>query len=289
MQTEPLRWNVVQRYAFLEQRLYWEGRVQKADLIKRFGISAPQATIDVVHYHRLFPANLAYDSKVKAFVAGEDFEPNYMRPDARTYLSQLLLLADAAINPADSWLGVVPSHAAIPKVRRRLEPDVLRRIVRAIQNRQAIRVCYQSMNTPEPTERWIAPHGLAFDGFRWHARVWCYKHSSFLDLVLARFTLTTDDKRPAEIDGSLDREWNDIVAMRLAPHPDLSPGQQRAIELDYGMENGTIDVPMRVSLTWYFERHLCLDIDGLKPERQQVVLLNRAEVELARNPKIDRG
>lgn len=283
MQTESVRWSVAQRFAFLEQRLFWVGRVNKVDLTERFGISVPQASADVAHYEQMAPGNMAYDHKEKAFLATPDFAPRFMKPDARAYLSQLLLIADDALEPSATWVGAVPSHAAIPKVRRRMDPEVLRVIVRAIHGRQAIRIVYQSLSNPEPTERWIAPHGLGFDGFRWHARAWCYKRSQFLDMVIARFiSVVRDETRPAEIDGSLDREWSEDIVLRLAPHPDLPEAHRRVIELDYGMENGVKEVRMRVAMVYYFEKNLCLDLDGVGPERQQVVILNRNDVDAAR-------
>lgn len=281
MQFEHIRRNVVERLIFIEQRLYWEGRFQKADLVQRFSISIPQASADVAHYQRLAPGNTAYDTGEKAFVPGRAFKPMLMEPDARAYLSQLLLLADHVLKPTDSWLGVIPSHAAIPKVRRRLNAEVLRAIVRAIRNRTALEILYQSFSSPEPKKRWVAPHGLAFDGFRWHARAWCYTKSGFIDLVLARF-LEIYGSRPAEIDGALDREWNEIIEVKLAPHPELPAGHRRAIELDYGMDDGVIAVPMRLALYYYFERQLCLDIE-VEPARKQVVVLNRDEIEAARS------
>lgn len=282
MQTDDLRWSVVQRFAFIEQRLYWEGRVNKADLMSRFSISLPQASADVAHYQRIAPGNMAYDATEKAFVIGVDFKPKLLEPDARAYLSQLLLLSDDAIDKGGTWLGSIPSHAAIPKVRRRLNPEVLRAVVMGIRTRRALEVEYQSFSSTEPTIRWIAPHGLAFDGFRWHARVWCYNRSGFIDMVLARF-LRVGGNRPAEIDGRLDREWNETIVVKLAPHPQLSQAHRRVIEMDYGMENGCTEIRMRLALYYYFERHLCLDIDA-PPERKQVVVLNRTEIEEARTP-----
>ncbi|TDR36586.1 putative DNA-binding transcriptional regulator YafY [Tahibacter aquaticus] len=278
MDIDHLRWSVIQRLAFMEQRLFWTGRFNKSDLIDRFSVSGAQANADVAYYQRSADGNMAYDAGQKAFIASPDFSPRIMEPDARAYLSQLLLLADEAISLRETWLGTVPSHAAIPKVRRRLDPQILRAVVQAIHGRRAVKVVYQSLSNPEPTERWIAPHALAFDGFRWHARAWCYTRSTFVDMVLARL-LSVSESRPAEIDGALDRAWNQTQILELGPHPDLSVAQKKAIERDYGMENGMIEVPMRISLIYYFERQLCLDIPGLPPERQQVILLNSEEVE----------
>ncbi|MGH8159696.1 MAG: WYL domain-containing protein [Rhodanobacter sp.] len=281
MAKESLRWSVSQRFNFIEQRLYWEGRFNKADLVRRFSISAPQATADIAHYRESAPDNLVYDASMKAFVPSPVFAPRFMEPDARQYLSQLLLLADEAIEKSDTWLGMVPGHDAIPRVRRRLNADVLHRVVRAIHAGRALEIGYQSMSSPEPTRRWVAPHALAYDGFRWHARAWCYKHSTFIDLVLARFTDIGED-RIANVDAGMDREWHQVAVMRLAPHPDLSEGQRRVIALDYGMKDGVVEVPIRLSLFYYFERQLCLDLEDLEPARRQVVLLNKKEIQALR-------
>lgn len=282
MQTDQPRKSVLQRLAFIEQRLYWEGRLVKQDLVDHFGISLPQASLDVSTYQRRAPGNMAYDSREKAFLPSEAFEPMWIEPDARSYLSQLLLLADEVIAEKDSWLGAAPSLAAIPKVRRRLDAKVLRAVVGAIRTKQALEVSYQSMSRMEPGTRWIAPHGLAFDGFRWHTRAWCYNRSMFIDLVLARF-ISVGSSRPAEVDGRVDREWNEHIVVKLAPHPELPQAHRRAIELDYGMEDGHIGVRMRLALFYYFERHLCLDIEA-EPKRKQVVILNREEIDMALRP-----
>ncbi|MEJ1095358.1 MULTISPECIES: WYL domain-containing protein [unclassified Pseudoxanthomonas] len=276
-------WSQRQRYGFLEQRLYWEGAISRSDLIGRFGISAPQASDDVSNYMALAPGNVEFDRSRKMFVATANFEPRFIVPNARHYLTQLLLLADDAIDSGDSWLGNIPEHAAMPRVRRKLDPETLRPIVMAMHQRRAIEIRYQSMTAPEPTIRWIAPHSLVYDGARWHARSWCYNRSVFNDFVLARI-LFIGNTRASGIDALLDREWQETFTMKLAPHPDLSETQRQAIEMDYGMTNGVIGIPMRLCMTQYFERHYGLDLptDSLPPWRRQVVLQNRSELDLVR-------
>lgn len=277
------RWSQRQRYGFLEQRLYWEGAISRPDLMQRFGISAPQASDDVANYMELAPGNVEFDRSRKVFVATSRFEPRFIVPSARHYLTQLLLLADDAIDTADSWLGAVPEHAAMPRVRRRLDSQTLRPIVMAMHQHRAIEVFYQSMTAPEPSRRWIAPHSLVYDGARWHARSWCYNRSVFNDFVLARI-LSIGDTRPSGIDALLDREWQESFTMKLAPHPDLSETQRQAIEMDYGMADGVIGISMRLCMTHYFERHYGLDLpsDSLPAWRRQVVLQNRSELDLVR-------
>lgn len=279
----PRTWSQRQRYAFLENRLYWEGEVSRADLMSRFNISAPQASDDIAKYLELAPGNLEPDRVKKAFVATPRFKPHVTVPDARQYLTQLLLLADDAIDPSESWLGHKPAHAVMPRVRRRLDNETLRPVVAAIRQRRAIEIRYQSMSAPEPIQRWIAPHAIVYDGARWHARSWCFNRSKFNDFVLARI-LSVGDNRSSGIDPVIDREWQEIFIMRLAPHPDLSDYQRQAIEMDYGMENGSIGIPMRLCMTGYFERHYGLDLptELLPPSRRQIVLQNRDELESLR-------
>lgn len=279
----PRTWSQRQRYAFLENRLFWEGSVTRSDLIERFGISAPQASDDVAKYTSVAPDNLIFDRGKRAFVATPEFEPVFAAPDARQYLTQLLLLADEAIDPRDSWLGHKPRHAVMPRVRRRLARETLRPIVKAIRQRRAIEIRYQSMSAPESFQRWIAPHALVYDGARWHARSWCFKQSRFADFVLARMVSIGDD-RLSNIDPEIDREWQETFTMELAPHPGLSESQREAIEMDYGMVDGSVGIEMRLCMTHYFERHYGLDLPDaqLPPSRRQIVLKNRDELERLR-------
>lgn len=281
--TRELPWRLRQRFIFLEQRLYWEGRLNRADLTRAFEVSAPQASADIDRYRDEAPGNVEYDRSQKLYFPSATFEPRFAQPDARRYLSQLLMLADDALSPAESLLGTIPAHDAIPRVRRRLDATKLRPIVMAIHHQRALQVVYQSMSTPEPTSRWIAPHALAFDGARWHTRAWCYNKSTFNDFVLARI-LRIESEREGGVDSTLDRAWQEKVTLRLGPHPGLSPAQRRAIELDYDMVDGCVEIEMRASLMYYFERHWGLDLpeDTLPPRRRQVILLNRAEINTLR-------
>jgi hypothetical protein len=52
------------------------------------------------------------------------------------------------------------------------------------------------------------------------------------------------------------------------------------IELDYGMENGSVTIPVRRALLYYALKRLGLDTDpsARKPQDQQIVLLNKNDV-----------
>lgn len=51
---------------FIEFRLFWEGHVNRSDLIDAFGISAQEAPTDLNRYRNIAPANMGYDKSAKA-------------------------------------------------------------------------------------------------------------------------------------------------------------------------------------------------------------------------------
>ncbi len=78
-----------------------------------------------------------------------------------------------------------------------------------------------------------------------------------------------------------DRLWNAVVTLRIGPHPALTPAQRRAVELDYGMKKGSLELRVRAALTYYARKRLGLDreVDSVRPQDQQIVLENSDEVE----------
>jgi hypothetical protein len=281
-----LRWSVQQRLEFIDLRLYWDGSINRSHLVEQFSISVPQASADLARYQDLAPDNIEYDQSSKAYLATAQFKPRFAEPNPRHYLAQLLLLADQGITANSSWIGMVPENAVVPRVRRKMDANTLRPIVNAIHRKRGLFITYQSMNDPEPTARWIDPHALVFDGHRWHVRAWCHKKSHFADFVLAR-VLNIGEARAASATSALDREWNEIVDVKLAPLPTLPEAQRRAVQYDYGMEDGCVSVQMRLCLTYYFERHLDLDLDPAKLPvgRIQICWINRDEIEEVRASK----
>lgn len=277
-----LRRGVESRLEFIEFRLFWEGHVNRSDLIEVFGVSINQASLDLNKYLSLAEANMIYDKSAKTYVRSSSFTPVFHQPDAARYLSQLRSLSDGTIAADDSWIGGLPSFACAPTPTRSVSSRTLRAIVAAIKQHEAIEVFYQSMSSPEPAWRWIEPHALVFDGFRWHARAYCKRSGAFKDFVLSRITDTRSSK-PADVRPSGDSEWEDQVELQIAPHPQLSAGQREAIKLDYGMEGGVTTIPVRRALVYYALKRLGLDTDpaARRPQDQQIVLLDAEKVALS--------
>lgn len=155
-----------------------------------------------------------------------------------------------------------------------IRAEVLRSVLSAIRQCEAVEIRYQSLSTSEPRWRWITPHALGFDGFRWHARAFCGADRTFKDVLLSRI-LETRATKPGEIEASADIDWQDEVTLEIGPHPGLSDAQKKVIALDYGMRDGKVRVKVRKALLYYTLKRLGLDIDpnSRAPQDQQIVLL----------------
>ena len=274
-----LRWGVEQRLEFIEFRLFWEGHVNRGDLMSAFGVSVNQASTDLNRYIGMAPENMQYDKSARAYVRGAAFAPLYLKPDASRYLSQLRSVADGILDRADAWIGQFPSYDAAPTPGRGVNAKTLRSVIAAIRRSEAIEVKYQSLSRPEPRWRWIAPHAVGFDGFRWHTRAFCLTDQSFKDFLLSRI-IETRGTKPSEAEPEADSDWNEQVTLEIGPHPELSDTQQKVIALDYGMRSGRAKIPVRKALLYYALKRLGLDTDpaARKPMDQQIVLLNRDAV-----------
>jgi predicted DNA-binding transcriptional regulator YafY len=275
-----LRWGVEQRLEFIEFRLFWEGHVNRGDLMSAFGVSVNQASTDLNRYIGMAPDNMQYDKSARAYVRGAAFAPLYLKPDASRYLAQLRSVADGILDRADAWIGQFPSYDAAPTPVRGVSAKTLRSVIAAIRRSEAIEIKYQSLSRPEPRWRWIAPHAVGFDGFRWHTRAFCLTDQSFKDFLLSRI-IETRGTKPSEAEPEKDADWNEHVTLEIGPHPELSDTQQKVIALDYGMRSGKAKIPVRKALLYYALKRLGLDTDpaARRPQDQQIVLLNGAELD----------
>ena len=276
---KQLNWGVERRYEFIEFRLFWQGRINRGDLMDAFGVSTQQASLDLNAYIDQAKRNLVYDKSLRTYLRGKQFKPKYLKPDAEEYFAQLRAVDQGLVSAEQSWISVFPGFGATPTPARGVAPETLRDVLAAIRLPAALQVTYQSMSRPEPNARWIEPHALAFDGFRWHARAFCQNDQVFKDFLLSRI-VEVGDHGPVTSDPSSDGAWHTDVSLEIGPHPDLSDNQRRAIEMDYGMEAGRAQIAVRRALLFYALKRLGLDTDpaARKPQDQQIVLLNRDEV-----------
>jgi hypothetical protein len=255
----PLKWEVRKRLEEIERRLWWTGRLARADLVTHFGISTQQASADIGLYQEMAPGNAVFDRSLRTYVAAHDFACRLIKPDTDDYRRW---------HPIET-AGVVGVDLPL----RPLPAEALRPVTLAIHQRRSMEVTYQSMSSETPTTRWISPHSIVYDGYRYHARAWCHLREDFRDFVIARLSHSGAFSDPGP---GIDQDvaWHTRIPLRLEPHPGLTPTQRAIIEREYGMVDGAVLLRVREALLHYTLTQLRLD--RLAPQRtpaeQQIVM-----------------
>ncbi|MDO7836854.1 WYL domain-containing protein [Sphingobium sp. HBC34] len=279
-----LKWGVERRLEFIEFRLFWEGGVNRSDIIDMFDVSVPQASKDLTLYQERAPHNAFYDKSAKRYVASERFKPRFLRPDPDGYLSRLRSVAEGLIDLTESWITEVPDTDIALTPRRDIDAGVLRSVLSAVRENRSIDVQYQSMSRerPDPTWRRITPHAFGYDGFRWHVRAYCHVTDKFKDFLLPRI-LNFGEFGDSGVSVQSDELWQERFGVEIGPHPDLTPNQKSVVAKDYGMENGSAVLTIRYAMLFYVLKRLGLLGDAAKrPARSQhIVVINRNETEAA--------
>jgi WYL domain len=276
-----IRWGLKSRFELIEWKAYWTGRINRGDLEEAFGVSTPQASLDLRAYDAAAPGNITYNSTEKAYLPTAGFEPKFLRLSADQYLLQLDAILKGAIAHTDTWFRSPPPAAVMPEVARSVDPATLRAVLTAITARDELDVKYHSLTNTR--ERPIVPHALGFDGNRWHTRAWCSERHEFRDFVLSRIE-SVGASRPSDISSDMDVEWHSFVDLKIAAHPRLDAERRATVERDFGMKDGLLVLNTRVALSFYMERRWLLDLsdDVIPALRKQVTLTNAGEVQEAR-------
>lgn len=279
-----MRWGVEQRLEFIEFRLFWEGTINRADIIECFGVSTPQASKDLSLYQARAPGNMLYNASAKRYVAAEAFVLRFLDPDPYKYLSQLRAVAEGMLPASESWIAAMPSADVALTPKREIDIAILRRVLEAVRENQSIDVFYQSMNSarPDPIWRRMTPHAFGYDGFRWHVRGFCHVENKFKDFLLPRILEVGGKGEPGQ-SGEHDWLWNNYFDVIVGPHPELTESQKRVVAKDYGLEVDTTVLSVRYAMLFYVLKRLGLLDDAAKrsARSQHIVNVNRKETLVA--------
>ncbi|MER9964921.1 WYL domain-containing protein [Mesorhizobium sp. M0045] len=278
-----LKWGVRKRLEFIEFRLFWDGRLNRGDLAEVFGMSHQQASSDFGTYQKLAPDNLVYDNALKAYIRTPEFDPVLIGDNSDRYLLQVVAIHSGWMQKEDTWFNQLPPVEVVTLGRKPLNTTNLLAVLDAIRERKKLQIDYRSMTGTPESWRWIAPHAMSFCAGRWYVRAWSEEHNDFRDYSLGRI-LETRGSTPASENSALDYEWAQRIDLIIGPNPQLSEDRQRAVEFEYNMVNAEVLVPVRLSLSFYLMSEHNLDVQPgqLLPEKQQLVLKNRQDVEDAR-------
>jgi predicted DNA-binding transcriptional regulator YafY len=281
--TKGFRWGIERRLEFIEFRLYWEGGVNRSDIVEEFGVSVPQASKDLTLYQEQAPHNARYDRSQKRYFASEGFHPRFITLDADAYLERPTTTALSECG-AEAWGLTALKAERLPIPQRQINADVLRALLSCVRGNRSIEIFYQSMNAarPEPEWRRITPHAFGSDGLRWHVRALCHIDQKFKDFIVSRCLDTRSVDEPGEL-SSGDPFWTGHFTVSLCPNPQLSPNQQKIVAQDFAMSNGEIAVPVRRAMLYYFSKRLRLDVADRfdDPREAPVVIKNRDAFNIA--------
>ena len=257
----------VERLSFIEARLFFLGELRRADVAKRFSRASIQASRDLALYKELAPGNLAYDFQAKMYLPGEKFKLIFIRTPERVMHWLRSGLGDGLPHPQGLPTAAVES-LSLPRL------DELAVVTRAIYRRQVLEVTYVSLSSGN-TRRQIVPHALVDNGQRWHVRAYDRSNRRFSDFVITRISkamvIGPGDAASHER-AEADEQWNRMVELKLIPHPKLK--YKAAVEADYGMRSGALQVKCRAAVAGYALRRWGVDCS---PDRR----LNAAEFQLA--------
>lgn len=279
-----MSWGAGQRLEFIEFRLFWEGEINRSDLVEFFGISIPQASNDLALYQERAPGNMEYDKRSKRYVAAEQFVLRFLDPDPYVYLAQLRAVTEGVVPSHDSWIAELPRADVALTPKRDIDIGVLRKVLDAVREGASVEVFYQSMNKvrPDPIWRRITPHAFGYDGFRWHVRGYCHLEHKFKDFLLPRILKVGAKGEPGEA-GEQDWLWNNYFDVIIGPHPALTESQKKVVAKDYGLDQGNGVLSVRYAMLFYVLKRLGLLGDAAKqsPHTQHIVTINRKETEAA--------
>lgn len=237
-----------ERLEFLDVLFFWEGSANRTDLIKRFGISNPQAALDFRAFlEHVGKDGLRYDTKAKRYLA----DIGYRRVSGAAESSELSALLGH---------GESADFDFLPDLERTQNMLVFVPLFRALKSKQSVKIIYQSMQSEEQTERWILPTKFASDSVRIHVRAWCFLRNEYRDFLPARIkpSLSFHESRTGD-EVPFDDEWHTWAHISLKPHSRLNEQQQNMVRIEYGFAEKILTIKIRKALEFYIKRRWGLE------------------------------
>ncbi|MFH0223195.1 WYL domain-containing protein [Vibrio furnissii] len=242
-----------ERLFHIDFKLRFLGTVNRNDLVNRFGIKAAAATRDISLYKELAPKNLIYDTKAKAYIEADTFNPLFNHQASQTLAALCYGLGDDHVSVNTPLVSSeTPTQLNFPNL------DVLAKVTKAIHQSKALNIYYRSLSSGL-SQRDIVPFALVDNGLRWHVRAFDRKTKQFKDFVLNRIEKPKLLSSPIETRETKeeDIQWNRMVEMHIVPHPNLK--HPETIEAEYAMTEGVLRVQIRAAVAGYVLRRWNVD------------------------------
>lgn len=278
-----VKWTTRQRLQYIEIMAWYAGMVARSDVARAFGISDAAATKDLKLYGDLAPNNLVYQPGVFGFVPAGAFRAAFADLSPAAALPVIAANLAEMGGPYGNDLIYGLATESLPLPTRLPSQQVLAQITRAMRGRKKLRVSYHSLSGRVAQEqRVLEPHTLVNTAIRWHVRAYNEETYDFRDFVLSRITDAECLSEAAESSVDYDDDWIERVSLKLSPHAGLDEQKRASLLLDYGADDGAIEVNVRRALLGYVLQRLNVDTTkdhSLNPDAYQLMLLNRDEIE----------
>lgn len=284
---ERLTFAQKQRLSFIDFNLLFKGSINRKELTEKFEMGMANATRDLSLYKDLAPHNIDFNAKDRTYLQAKAFAPLF-RYDSKQTLAKLVNKI------SDGFDGVLEINFPVNAPYQLNVPDIfiVAKIVQAVLKGKAISIIYTSLSSGSKA-REIVPHTIIDNGLRWHVRGYDRKSNSFRDFVITRVSkVALLDKPVEEFEMAIeDNQWMRKMELHIVPHPTNVKFPQ-AIELDYGMDNGTLHLTVRAALVGYLLRRWnvdCTEDASLTGGEYQLWLQNRQTLYGAENLTIAPG
>ncbi|WP_210559483.1 WYL domain-containing protein [Psychrosphaera aestuarii] len=265
-----------QRLAFIDFSLFFKGHLCRNDLIQQFEVGLSAATRDFTLYKEFGSNNLYYDNQVKRYFQADTFKPLFEHDARRTLIKLANQISDGFDAISNTPFPVEqPSYLNFPNI------NVIARLVQAMLNGNVVNIIYTSLSSGS-NARDVVPHSIIDNGLRWHVRAFDRKSQSFRDFVLTRISkvsIRSNQTMQSERKAS-DIQWQQILDLEIVPHPN-NVQHTTAIEMDYGMTDGRLNLKVRAAMAGYLLRRWnvdCTNNASLSSPEYQLHLHNRSSL-----------
>ena len=243
-----------QRLAYIDFCLLFQGHLSRVEVINRFEMGLSAATRDFNIYKDHCSENLAYNNTTKRYYQTNNFKPLFKHDPRKTLVKLANHISDGFDAVGDIDFPVdAPSQLNVPDIL------IVAKLIQAVLNNKAISVIYTSLSSGSKA-RLLVPHSIIDNGLRWHVRAFDRKTTSFRDFVLTRISkVTILDLQPERHEDKMeDHQWLRMMPLQLVPHP-KNVNYPTAIELDYGMDKGMLEINIRAAMAGYLLRRWNVD------------------------------
>ena len=252
---------------FIDHLVYFQGIINRDDIMKNFYISSASATNLLSEYNKIAPNNLDYNIRLKSYEISRTFKPVF---------------------EPNILLEHIPVYT-IPKLNKPIdnEIDKLVKISRAIQRIQVLKIIYNSMSSGIST-REVVPVAFANTHLRWHLRAYDRKRQQYADFVFRRISkvqifksrIIEEHEHPNN-----DKKWHLFINLKIKP---------RSSNLDSKeiTNNKPYNIRIRSAMAGYFLELWNVDCSlkaDLNNEKHQYVLKNIKQVSKLADLKLAPG